>query len=282
MKFCKILIDGNPRVCAKTDTGIVDLTAGGFPASMNEFIAGGNTMLAQAADFLQTNPSTTLSEDSVKFLPVTEPEKIVCEGLNYKSHAEETGAELPENPIFFSKFGDALSAHGDSVSLPAWHQCYDHEAELVIVIGKRAYNVSVEEAGEYIFGYTCGNDLSERASQRLSSQWLSGKSLPGFAPVGPYIATSDSFDPYEGKGIYCEVNGKTVQSGNTSDLIFPCHETVSAASRFFPLNPGDLIFTGTPAGVILGRPQNERNWLKPGDIVKVTIEGLGTLVTPLV
>ena len=282
MKLCSILINGNPCVGAKTEGGIVNLTELGFPTSMNEFIAGGDAILTRAEEALRAENLPVLSERDVKFLPVTEPKKIICEGLNFKKHAEETGGTAPDYSIFFSKFSDALAAHNQAVTLPSWLNNYDYEAELVIVIGKSAVNVTIEQAKDCIFGYTCGNDLSARDAQFLSTQWLSGKSLPGFGPTGPYIVTCDSFDPYASNGIYCEVNGVRVQSGDTSDMIFPCYETVSAASRFFPLSPGDLIFTGTPAGVIQGKPMEERVWLKPGDTVNVTIDGIGTLTTPLV
>ena len=282
MKLCAISVDGQPRVGVMTEGGTADVTAFGFPARMNEIIEGGSDMLARISEALHTEKLSLLSEDSLKFLPVTEPKKVICKGLNYKSHAEEIGSEAPKNPVFFCKFSDAPSAHNEPVALPPWFQQFDYEAELVIVVGKPAYNITPKEAEYFIFGYTCGNDLSARDAQFLSSQWLCGKALPGFGPVGPYIVTRDSFDPYSSNGVYCEVNGVTVQSGNTLDMIFPCFEALSAASRFFPLSPGDLLFTGTPAGVIQGKIKEERVWLKPGDIVKVTIDGIGTLTTPLV
>ena len=282
MKLCSIRVDGYPHVGIKTDSGVVDITVLGFPAQMNEIIAGGAGMLSDISDVLRKKAPPELSEENVKFLPVTEPKKIICEGLNYKSHAKETKGEIPEHPIFFSKFNDSLSAHGEPVPLPSWLKKYDYEAELVVIIGRPAYNVSALEAENCIFGYTCGNDLSARDSQFLSNQWLAGKALPGFAPVGPYIVTRDSFDPRESHGIYCEVNGVTVQSGDTSDMIFHCHEAVSSASRYFPLSIGDMLFTGTPAGVILGKKKEERVWLIPGDVLKVKIDGVGTLITPLV
>ena len=282
MKLCAVLIDGCPCVGAQTQSGIINLTAQGLPASMNEFIDGGDAMLGRAAEILQKGGLAPVNERDVSFLPVTQPKKIICVGLNYKSHAEETGGTAPEHPVFFSKFYDALNAHEKPTTLPPWLSKYDYEAELVIVIGKPVYNVSPEEAESCIFGYTCGNDLSARDAQRLSSQWLSGKSLPGFAPAGPYIVTRDRFDPNAPNGIFCEVNGVRVQSALTNQMIFPCTELVSTASRFFPLCPGDLIFTGTPEGVIMGKEKEERIWLKPGDNVKITIEGIGTLETPLV
>jgi 2-keto-4-pentenoate hydratase/2-oxohepta-3-ene-1,7-dioic acid hydratase in catechol pathway len=223
-----------------------------------------------------------LDAETLTFANVTRPGKIVCCGLNYKDHAEETGGEAPKYPVLFSKFSDTLTPAGAPATLPSWQRCYDYEAELVIVVAKRAYNVPVSSAEAYIFGYTCGNDLSARDAQFLSSQWLAGKTFPGFAPAGPWIVTRDAFDPEAGRGIFCDVNGARVQDGNTANMIFSCKQTLAAASRFFPLDAGDLIFTGTPAGVILGKPKGERVWLKPGDTVAVEIEGIGRLTTPLV
>ena len=282
MKLCAMLVDGEPCVGVGTNDGIVNITAMGFPKSMNDVISGGKDLLDEILKKIQLESYQTVSEEAVRFLPVTAPKKIICEGLNFKSHAEETGGTAPEYPVFFSKFDDSLTASGEPVTLPPWLRCFDYEAELVIVVGKYAYNITTEEAEDCIFGYTCGNDLSARDSQFLSTQWLTGKALPGFAPIGPYIVTSDCFNPRESHGIFCEVNGETLQSGDTNDMIFPCFETLSAASRFFPLNPGDLIFTGTPDGVIMGKPKGERVWLKKGDIVKVKIDDVGELVTPLV
>lgn len=282
MLLCSIEVNGRPCVGVKSGAGVVNITAMGFPSCMNDVISGGSDMLMRISNELDTNAPPVQGEDGLKYLPVTMPKKIICEGLNFRSHAEETGGEAPSYPIFFSKFNDSLSAHGQPVVLPPWLKRYDFEAELVVVVGRHAYNISAGEADEYIFGYTCGNDLSARDSQFLSTQWLAGKALPGFAPVGPYIVTRDSFDPREGNRMICEVNGVVMQSGDTSDMIFPCHEALSEASKYFPLSPGDLLFTGTPAGVIQGRKKEDRVWLKPGDVVKVSIDGIGALATPLI
>ncbi len=213
---------------------------------------------------------------------ICNPSKIICVGLNYFNHAKETGAEAPSEPVIFGKFNDTLRPDGAEIELPPQHRCYDYEAELVIVIGKEAWNISKEEAKDYIYGYTCGNDLSARDCQFRSNQWLIGKSLPGFAPVGPKIVPASEFNPDKPHKISCQVNGVTVQEGNTADMIFSCSEIVSYCSQFFRLQPFDLIFTGTPAGVIMGKPKEERVWLKSGDVVSVTIEGLGTLTNKLV
>ena len=213
----------------------------------------------------------------------TPENKILCVGLNYKSHAEETGGEAPREPVIFSKFSDALASDGQEITLPPWHRCYDYEAELVAVMGKALYHAADEdEARAAIGGYTCGNDLSARDCQFRSAQWLIGKSLPGFAPVGPRVVPAAEFDPQTPHRITCAVNGVTVQDDDVTNMIFSCASIVSYISQFMPLAPGDLIFTGTPAGVILGRPKGQRVWLKPGDEVAVTIEGIGTLRNRLV
>lgn len=260
---------------------VIDLTSLGYPDSMNGIIAGGEDMQKQIAKTIADENLPTMDMSSLEFANVTRPQKIVCVGLNYKNHAKETGAEIPKDIVFFSKFNDALTPAGQSVKLPEWLHRFDYEAELVIVIGKKTWNIPKEKALEHIFGYTCGNDLSARDSQFLSSQWLSGKGLPGFGPAGPLIVTADSFDPDAEHKISCQVNGTEVQAGVTTDMIFNCAEIVSTASRYFGLDIGDLIYTGTPAGVIMGREKDKRDWLKAGDVVKVTIDGIGVLETPL-
>lgn len=282
MKLCAFLVDEHPCVGAKVGDGVVNITALGFPSLINDVIDGGTEMLSRISSALADKKIPTLCEDDLKFLPVSVPQKIICTGLNYQAHADELGVPALEFPVFFSKWGDSLAAHMEPVTLPPWLEEFDHEAELVIVIGKPAYNISPEKAREHIFGYACGNDLSARKSQNLSGQWLCGKAIPGFAPVGPFVVTSDSFDLKEPHGVYCSLNGVVAQSGSTSDMIFSCDELVSTASKFFPLSTGDLIFTGTPPGVIVGREPHERAWLKPGDVVDITIDGIGTLRTPLI
>lgn len=283
MKLLSFSYNGETHIGALNEKDrVIDLTLLGYPDSMNEIIAGGENMQKQIAETIADNSLPTLDMSSLEFANVTEPQKIVCVGLNYKNHAKETGAEIPKDIVFFSKFNDALTPASQSVKLPEWLHRFDYEAELVIVIGKKAWNISKEKAVEHIFGYTCGNDLSARDGQFLSTQWLSGKGMPGFGPVGPLIVTSDSFKPDDEHKVSCQVNGNVVQSGVTTDMIFNCAEIVSTASRYFKLDIGDLIFTGTPAGVIMGREKDKQDWLKAGDVVTVTIDGIGTLETPLV
>lgn len=208
---------------------------------------------------------------------VTGGEKILCIGLNYRQHARECCLPLPPAPVLFNKFSNALAADGDCIALPPEYVEYDYEAELVAVIGKPARNVSEEAALDYVFGYTCGNDLSTRDLQFVrGNQWLLSKTLDGFAPIGPCVVTADSIDP-NGLRISSTVNGEVRQDSNTSDMIFSVAQIIADLSRHFPLMPGDLIFTGTPQGVMHGYPVDQKNWLKPGDRVDVTIENIGTM-----
>ena len=179
--------------------------------------------------------------------------------------------------FYFSKFNNALAAHHQAISLPEDAKKFDYEAELVIVIGKEASKITKEEALSYVFGYTVGNDFSARDLQFRSGQWLLGKSCDDFAPIGPYLVTSDEINP-QNLDITCTVNGELRQSANTRDMIFDCATIISYVSQFMTLKPGDLIFSGTPEGVILGYPEESQQWLKPGDKVIVSIESIGELV----
>lgn len=176
----------------------------------------------------------------------------------------------------FAKCANALAAHQQDIPVSGANAHLDYEAELVAIIGKHGKNISEAEAPAYIFGYTAGNDISERILQFQSSQWLMGKSWDLFAPVGPYIVTADEVDAGN-LDIRCRVNGELRQQANTRDMLFSPATVVSYVSRYMTLEPGDLLFTGTPAGVMHGYPPGQQNWLRPGDIVEVDIEGIGTL-----
>ena len=277
MKLCNINAGGEIHLAIDTARGMVDATAAGITQNMDEVIRGaGRDELARIA----LDESLPLVEKPVFANVVNRTGKLVCVGLNYRAHAAGVNMKLPEYPILFSKFDNALVPAGTDVSLPPWESSYDYEAELVIVMGKTAWNVRPEEAKEYIFGYTCGNDFSLRDAQMRSGQWLIGKTMPGFGPCGPCIVTADSFDPESGKNVRSYVNGVLRQNGSTADMIFSCARIVSYASKYIRLEPGDLIFTGTPSGVAL--EEKEKVWLKPGDVVDVYIEDIGTLTNRLV
>ncbi len=275
MKLCNILVDGACHLACDTATGLKDLTAAGFPLTMDEVIA--RNAADEAASFLQ--PDLPSVADPVFANVVNNPGKIVCVGLNYRKHAENAHMKTYDAPALFSKFSDALVPAGTAVELPPWETTYDYEAELVIVIGRKAWGVPVEQAQDYIFGYTCGNDFSCRDAQMRSGQWLIGKTMPGFGPCGPFIVTADDYDPYAGKNIKSYVNGELRQNGSTADMIFSCREIVSYASHYIALQPGDLIFTGTPSGVAL---EGGKTWLKKRDVVDVEIEGIGRLTNTMI
>jgi 2-keto-4-pentenoate hydratase/2-oxohepta-3-ene-1,7-dioic acid hydratase in catechol pathway len=217
-----------------------------------------------------------VAEDKAQFGPcVTNPEKIVCVGLNYRRHAAETGNPVPKMPILFNKFNSALNHHGGSIAVSKEKATnFDYEAELVIVIGRTARNVSEADAAQYIFGFCTGNDFTARDLQSRSSQWMLGKSLDGSGVIGPWLVTSDLVEG-DNLGISLTVNGQKRQSSNTSDMVFNTKQLVSYVSDYMTLKPGDLIFTGTPEGVISGYPKDKQVWLKAGDKLVTSIDKLG-------
>lgn len=277
MKLYNIMKEGGVHLAVETGRGIVDASAAGFAQDMDAVIRGnGREELAKIAG----NAELPLVEMPVYANVVNKIGKLVCVGLNYKDHAAGVNMKLPEYPILFSKFDNALVPAGTDVELPRWEDSYDYEAELVIIMGKTAWDLSEEEAMDYVFGYTCGNDFSLRDAQMRSGQWLIGKTMPGFGPCGPCVVTADSFDPNSGKNIKSYVNGQLRQNGSTADMIFNCAKIISYASKYIKLEPGDMIFTGTPSGVAL--EEEKKVWLKPGDTVDVCIEDIGTLTNKLV
>ena len=277
MKLCNIIADGEIHLAIDTARGIVDATAAGFAGNMDTVIRG--TGLDELSG-IAMDESLPLVKAPVFANVVNKTGKLVCVGLNYRAHAAGIHMKLPEYPILFSKFDNALVPAGTDVTLPPWESSYDYEAELVIVMGKETWNVSPEEAMDHVFGYTCGNDFSLRDAQMRSGQWLIGKTLPGFGPCGPCIVTADEYDLAAPKRIRSYVNGQLRQDGSTADMIFCCAQIIRYASRYIKLCPGDLIFTGTPSGVAL--EGQEKHWLKPGDVVDIDIEGIGRLTNRLV
>ncbi len=209
--------------------------------------------------------------------PVTGPSKIIALGLNYKDHAEEGNANLPEAPLVFAKFPSSLIGPGETITWdPAVTQKVDYEAELAVVIGKTVKCCTEKEALENIFGYTCANDVSARDLQFGDTQWVRGKSLDTFCPLGPWITTADEIQDPHAMKIECRLNGEPMQSSHTGLLIFGIPTLVSFLSRHFTLFPGDIILTGTPSGV--GAFRDPPVFMKDGDEVIVEIEGLGSLI----
>ena len=230
--------------------------------------------LAAGAGESETKPKST----TVLSAPISNPEKIICIGKNYAEHAREMGSEPPSIPIVFSKFNSAITGPNKSIQLPRISQMVDFEAELVVVIGKRGRHIEREDAMNHVFGYCCGNDISARdwQKEKPGGQWLLGKTFDNFAPLGPSIVTKDQISDPHNLEIKMRLNGETMQCSNTSHLIFPIDYLISHLSNFVTLEPGDLIFTGTPSGVGAGRTPPV--FLKNGDKLEVEIEGIGLLV----
>jgi 2-keto-4-pentenoate hydratase/2-oxohepta-3-ene-1,7-dioic acid hydratase in catechol pathway len=285
---------GEFRLGVKTDKGILDAPEAArilrmhSPATMDDLLQNedGPSLNALVDAALQSSSARAAfgDEAGLEYGPVvTRPEKIVCVGLNYRRHAKEVNLPIPSHPVLFSKFNNALSAHNRSIKLPVEVATkFDYETELVIVIGKRAKDVTDAEALSCIAGYCTGNDFSARDLQfDRGGQWMVGKTLDQFAPLGPYLVTADQINPDKLK-IECQVNGETRQSSNTDDFIFNTARMVSYISRHMTLQPGDIVFTGTPEGVILGYPKDKQTWLKAGDTIACSVEKLGELKFDLI
>lgn len=280
------------RLGIKTDHGILDVATASenFGVSIPKTIDGIYSLGLSAMDVLsdlleQANESRHSSlfedEDSLVYAPaVPNPGKIICVGLNYSKHAAESGMAEPEYPVLFSKFNNTIAAPNEDIPLQADWKKVDYESELGVVIGKTARNVSEADALKHVFGYCNINDLSERELQMRSGQWLLGKTLDKFMPIGPYVVTADDIPNPQNLWIRGWCNGELRQDSNTSDMIFSVAEIIAYASKIMTLNPGDVISTGTPEGVILGMA--DKQWLKPGDEYVVEVEGLGKLVNKMV
>jgi 2-keto-4-pentenoate hydratase/2-oxohepta-3-ene-1,7-dioic acid hydratase in catechol pathway len=209
--------------------------------------------------------------------PIPDPEKIICIGLNYRSHAAEAGIDPPQAPTFFAKFRNALAAPGATVSLPEASEKVDYEAEVAFVIGRRVTSVSEERALEHVAGYTLLNDLSARDLQFATPQWMPGKVFDGSAPCGPALVTPDEAGPHDAIEIELRLNGEPMQAASTADLVFGVPELVARLSRLMTLEPGDIVATGTPAGV--GSVRQPRVWLGDGDEIVISSPTLGRLET---
>jgi len=286
--------DAELRLGVKSDRGILDVPHAiqllnlRAPVTMDNLLQQEdgpalNALVNAANDSDKANPAW-LTENAIEFGPlVSHPGKIVCVGLNYRHHAQEIGAPIPKAPVLFSKYNNTLCAHNGKIKLPVKVASkFDYEVELVIIIGRQAHDVSEADALSYVAGYATGNDFSARDLQlETGGQWMIGKTPDGFAPLGPYLVTADQIDPDRLK-VECRVNGETRQSSTTADFIFKTCQMVSYISRYITLQPGDIIFTGTPEGVILGKPKDRQVWLKAGDKIACSVEKLGELKFELV
>ncbi len=212
-------------------------------------------------------------------LPIDRPSKIVCIGLNYADHAEEQGAQLPEEPRLFAKWQNALIGPGEPIVIPPFVQRCDYEAELGAVIGARVRAVSVENALEAVAGYVCVNDVSARDLQRADRQWTRGKSLDTFCPVGPRLVPRDEISDPQNLAIRAILNGETMQESTTANMLFGVAELIAYVTRAITLEPGDLLVTGTPGGV--GAYREPPVFMQPGDEITIEIEGIGSLTNPV-
>ena len=288
MTFCTLRREAGYGLGLRTARGILDVVAAeqafkeGAPTSITAVLAGQGDISALKRLADKASAQHFVSEDKAKFGPcVTDPEKIVCIGLNYRKHAAETGNPVPKQPILFNKYNTALNCCGGEIAVSKEKAVkFDYEAELVIVLGRTARNIAEADAAAHIFGYCTGNDFTARDLQSVSSQWMLGKSLDGSGPIGPWLVTADQVDG-DNLNIECRVNGEVRQSSNTSDMVFNCKQLVSYISHHMTLKAGDIIFTGTPSGVISGYPKDKQVWLKPGDKLVTSIEKLGDLTFTL-
>ena len=208
---------------------------------------------------------------------ISNPKNIICIGLNYADHIAETSLATHDFPEIFMKTTNALAGHQDTITIEDESFHYDYEGELIIIIGKAGKNISREQAKEHILGYTIGNDVSARALQFRGSQWILGKSLDNFAPIGPVIVSPDDFD-FENATITTTVNGEVRQQAKLEQMLFKPDAIIEFVSQYITLQEGDIIFTGTPSGVVLGKNENKYGWLKSGDTVSILISGIGTLI----
>ena len=281
--------DDGVRIGIKSDRGILDVAAAvaasgvDCPSSPDAVYGEGLAALPKLAALLKAahEDALYLDESTLTYAPaVPNPGKIICVGLNYAKHAAEGGMPSPTEPILFSKFNNALAAPNQAVAIQDDWLNVDYESELGVVIGRTARNVSEADALDVVLGYCNCNDISERERQMRSGQWLLGKTLDNFLPIGPYVVTAEDIPDPQNLSIKGWLNGELRQDSSTADMIFSVAEIIAYASQIMTLSPGDVISTGTPEGVIAG--MDSPVWLQPGDEYVVEVAGLGTLANRIV
>jgi 2-keto-4-pentenoate hydratase/2-oxohepta-3-ene-1,7-dioic acid hydratase in catechol pathway len=259
----------------------IGLRGAGFN-DLISIIAGGADALDRVMRWQANPPGGELLDPATAKLasPIPRPPKIICIGLNYRDHAEETKMAIPEVPTVFAKFPTSVTGHGHPIILPKASSKPDYEAEFAVVIGKGGRHIREADWRDHVFGYTILNDVSARDFQMATTQWMIGKTFDTFAPIGPAVVTADEIEDPHNLRISLTLNGETMQDSNTRNLIFQVPFLIAHLSSVFTLEPGDIIATGTPAGV--GFARKPPRWLKPGDEVRVRVEGIGELVNPVV
>jgi 2-keto-4-pentenoate hydratase/2-oxohepta-3-ene-1,7-dioic acid hydratase in catechol pathway len=284
MRLATIETWAGPRAALQVGDSFLDIhaTEANLPGNLRQLLEGGPEVLKAASELGNRPTSVKFPADQVKYhAPIVDPRKIICVGLNYKDHAAESGAPIPKEPILFSKYATALIGHGETIVLPRVSQEVDYEAEFVIVIGKKGRHLTLANALEYVAGYTVGHDVSARDWQlrKDGKQWMVGKTFDTFAPMGPVLVTKDEVPDPQNLPIRLRLNGQVMQNSSTNQMIFGVADLLVYLSQVFTLEPGDLIFTGTPPGV--GVARKPPVYMKDGDVAEVEIEGLGVLRNPV-
>jgi 2-keto-4-pentenoate hydratase/2-oxohepta-3-ene-1,7-dioic acid hydratase in catechol pathway len=273
-----------PRAVLQVGDSLIDIhaTEPDLPGNVRLLLEGGPSVLQAVATLAnRTDAVKTPMADARFQAPIVDPRKIICVGVNYKDHAAETGAAIPRDPILFSKYPTALIGHGEAIVLPKVSQEVDYEAELVIFVGKKGRHLTPANAVDHVAGYTVGHDVSARDWQlkKDGKQWMVGKTFDTFAPAGPVLVTKDEVPDPQNLPIRLRLNGQVMQSSNTNQMIFGVADLLVYISQVVTLEPGDMIYTGTPPGVGIARKPPV--YLKDGDVVEVDIEGLGVLRNPV-
>ncbi|MBN8618206.1 MAG: fumarylacetoacetate hydrolase family protein [Anaerolineae bacterium] len=277
MKLITYSYEGATHVGALVNEGeVARLNA----PDMLTLLGGGEAALKQARETVAAGGARVPLSAVKVHAPIPRPGKIICIGLNYSDHAAETGQPIPTYPIVFAKYANTVIADGEAIVLPKVTQQVDYEAELGFVMGKTARHVKAADALSYVAGYLPINDVSARDYQTRVSQWTMGKTFDTFAPMGPALTTADEIPNPNDLKISLTLNGETLQDSSTNKLIFNVQQLIEALTEVMTLEPGDVVSTGTPPGV--GMARKPQVWLKAGDVVNVTIEGLGTLSNPVV
>ena len=284
MRFLNFHKDGEFKLGLKTQESVLDVETASsmlgmeLPCTYDTVVNGNMGGFSQWDSLIEEAlgiPECCLDENSLKLGPaVINPHKVICVGLNYREHAAEAGMDIPNEPVLFNKFNNSIAAPGQDIDITGLVRV-DYEAELAFVMGEQTRRVSVDNALDKVFGYCTSNDISERELQFRSGQWLLGKALDGFLPIGPYLVTSDEVPDPQDLSIRGWLNGEIRQDSNTSDMIFTVAELISYISRYITLDPGDVVITGTPPGVIMGR--EDKTWMTEGDSYAVEIGNLGKL-----
>ncbi len=268
-------------VIAISRHGVIPLKEAGFSGSMLELIKSGEAKRDAINKKINNEKNGIILDNGTIAAPIADPPKIAAIGINYIDHAHETKLEMPKSPLVFAKFRNAITGPSDPIMIPIGiTNQVDYEVELGVVIGKTAKNVSKQNAIDYVFGYTILNDVSARDIQFSEIQWVKGKSLDTFCPMGPVIVTKDEIPDPNNLELGCKVNDEIRQQGNTKDMIFGVADLISKLSQIFTLEPGDIIATGTPSGVQYGK--DDPSYLKDGDIVASWIKGIGEMINPVI